>query len=67
VTEEREDDLDLLRDIAENLLGNAERCYRLARGTADFKVREGCWSLLADLRQRRKTPESGRGADQVPI
>ena len=40
MTEDREDDPDLLREPAENLLGNAERCYRLARGTADFKVRE---------------------------
>jgi hypothetical protein len=40
VTEDSEDDPDLLRERAENLLGNAERCYRLARGTADLKVRE---------------------------
>jgi hypothetical protein len=41
VTEEHEGDPDLLRDTAENLLGTAERCYRLARGTADLqKVRE---------------------------
>ena len=40
MTEDREDDPDLLREMADNLLENAARCYRLARGTADFKVRE---------------------------
>jgi hypothetical protein len=49
VTEEREDDPDVLRAMSENLLGNAERCYRLARGTTDFKVRERLVELAREF------------------
>jgi hypothetical protein len=57
VTEDREDDPDLLRDLANNLMDKAERCYRLARGTVDFKVRE---RLLEIAHEFELEAEDGR-------
>jgi len=51
VTEDREDDPDLLADLAN------KRCYRLARGTVDFKVRE---RLLEIAHEFELEAEDGR-------
>ena len=43
---------DLLREIAGDLLANAERCYRLARATLDFQARERLLDLAREFEER---------------
>jgi hypothetical protein len=45
-------DPDLLRETAEDLLGNAERCYRLARATTDHQAREKLLDLAREFEER---------------
>jgi len=46
------EDQDILRETADDLLANAERCYRLARGTTDFSVREKLIALGQEFETR---------------
>jgi len=43
---------DLLRQVADDLLDNAERCYRLARGTLDLQVRDKLVQLARQFELR---------------
>jgi ElaB/YqjD/DUF883 family membrane-anchored ribosome-binding protein len=43
---------DLLREVADDLLRNAERCYRLARATLDFQARERLLDLAREFEEK---------------
>jgi hypothetical protein len=43
---------DLLRETAEDLLANAERCYRLARATTDHRARERLRDLAREFEEK---------------
>jgi len=43
---------DLLREVADDLLRNAERCYRLARATLDFQTRERLLDLAREFEEK---------------
>ena len=45
-------DADLLRETAEDILANAERCYRLARTTTDHRARERLLDLARQFEER---------------
>jgi len=47
-------DPDLLRETAEDLLANAERCYRLARATTEHRTRERLLDLAREFEERAK-------------
>jgi len=46
------EDRDLLRETADDLLANAERCFRLARATTDFQAREKLIELGREFEAR---------------
>jgi len=43
---------DLLREVADDLLRNAERCCRLARATLDFQARERLLDLAREFEEK---------------
>jgi hypothetical protein len=45
-------DPDLLRETTDDLLANAERCYRLARATLEYRVRERLLDLAREFEER---------------
>jgi hypothetical protein len=45
-------DLDLLRETVDDLLANAERCYRLARATLNLRARERLLDLAREFEER---------------
>ena len=46
------DDTDLLREIADEFLNNARRCYRIARAARDIQVRERLLDLAREFEER---------------
>ena len=52
VVSEATDNPDLLREVADDLLRNAQRCYRLARATLDIQVRERLLELAREFELR---------------
>ena len=46
------DNPDLLREVADDLLDNAQRCYRLGRATLDIVARERLLELAREFEER---------------
>ena len=60
-------DEDVLREAVDDLLANAERCFRLARSTTDLRVSEKLMELGREFEVRAGETRDRTGAQMTTL